>query len=332
MNRIPFLPVSEFLRDVVDGEHCFICCAAPGSVTFNKEHVIPDWIVRRYGLERETIELAGGTIVGYTKYKVPCCKACNDSMERNFETPLSRVIGNGIGAVREHMRTSDGRQQIYSWLSLIFLKTHLKDREYRIDPDRRVESGQISELTDWGEMYHLHCLARAFYTGAKIGPQAYGTLLVMKAETGSMFGDFDYMDYAPGMAMMLRLSDVVFFAVFNDGGFVASVLGHRIAQQPEPLRPVQCRELAVLMAYMNTLLDRRPEFVTHVSADSGEATIDGRFGGFPSPPVFVPQDFGRLFYEKLGTMLPRIPFPNREEVEARIRAGEWSFLLTSDPS
>lgn len=326
--RIPFLAATDFVRDIVDGNHCFICNAAPGTVTFNDEHVISDWIIRRYGLKDEEIELPGGTALSYTKYKVPCCKPCNDLMSKTFETPLSLLMARGIAAVRDHMRTSDGLQQIYSWLSLILLKTHLKDRFYRINPDRRVESAQISALTDWGEMHHIHCLARAFYSGAKIEPRAYGTLLVFEAATEDPdFGDYDYLDYFPGMAMMLRLGDVVFFAVFNDSGMVGTLLSNTLAALREPLRPVMCRELFVRMAYANRLLDSHPQFVTRMNSESGEALIDAELERMPSPPVFVPANFGKLFYEKLGTMLPCLPFPNREEVEAAIREGRWTFLF-----
>jgi hypothetical protein len=42
--RVLFYSADRFLRDVAERSCCFICGAVPGSVPFNDEHVVPDWL------------------------------------------------------------------------------------------------------------------------------------------------------------------------------------------------------------------------------------------------------------------------------------------------
>lgn len=58
--RVLFYSAARFLRDVVEGDCCFNCGASPGSVAFNDEHVLPYWVLRRFGLHDKRIELPGG--------------------------------------------------------------------------------------------------------------------------------------------------------------------------------------------------------------------------------------------------------------------------------
>jgi hypothetical protein len=50
----------RFVRDIALGDCCFICGAAPGQVEFNDEHVLPEWLLRRYDLFSRRITLPNG--------------------------------------------------------------------------------------------------------------------------------------------------------------------------------------------------------------------------------------------------------------------------------
>ncbi len=45
------------------GRCCFICGAQPGSKVFNDEHVIPEWVLRKFNLFNRTITLPNGGAV-----------------------------------------------------------------------------------------------------------------------------------------------------------------------------------------------------------------------------------------------------------------------------
>lgn len=63
--RVLMFSAERFLREVVMGDHCFICGAAPHAAVFNAEHIIPRWILRRYKLFDFTITLPNGRRIRY---------------------------------------------------------------------------------------------------------------------------------------------------------------------------------------------------------------------------------------------------------------------------
>lgn len=48
--KVLFFSIGRFMDSVAGENVCFICGADPNSVTFNYEHVIPDWILTEYNL------------------------------------------------------------------------------------------------------------------------------------------------------------------------------------------------------------------------------------------------------------------------------------------
>ena len=75
--RILLLSCRRFVDEVVLGEACFVCGASPQSKTFNDEHIIPRWVLKRYGLYDKEITLPTGERRHYRGYRVPCCVECN---------------------------------------------------------------------------------------------------------------------------------------------------------------------------------------------------------------------------------------------------------------
>jgi hypothetical protein len=74
--KILLFGLQDFLDNIAKGDCCFICGANPGSKQFNDEHVIPDWILRKFNLHSKFINLPNGTRFNYGQYKVPCCEYC----------------------------------------------------------------------------------------------------------------------------------------------------------------------------------------------------------------------------------------------------------------
>jgi hypothetical protein len=64
-NRIVYFSVERFVADVCNGNRCFICGAYPAVTQFNDEHVLPDWILRKYNLHAKSITLPNGTTFRY---------------------------------------------------------------------------------------------------------------------------------------------------------------------------------------------------------------------------------------------------------------------------
>lgn len=59
--KVLFFSLDRFKKDICFGNCCFVCGAAPGAKDFNDEHVMPQWILRKYGLYNRNINISNGT-------------------------------------------------------------------------------------------------------------------------------------------------------------------------------------------------------------------------------------------------------------------------------
>ena len=53
---------------------------SPDQNLFNNEHILPEWLLRRYDIFPRTIKLPNEVLVRYDRYTIPCCVECNDLM------------------------------------------------------------------------------------------------------------------------------------------------------------------------------------------------------------------------------------------------------------
>jgi hypothetical protein len=111
--------------------------------------------------------------VRYDRYTVPCCADCNSSMGRQIEEPISRAVHAGPETLAEYIKNA--ALNVIIWMGLIFLKTQLKDRKYRVHLDQRKGDDRIADQYDWEDLHHLHSFVRCFYTGCRVDNGALGS-------------------------------------------------------------------------------------------------------------------------------------------------------------
>src|SRR5262245_1652434 len=257
--KVIFFSTERFKTDICLGNCCFICGAQPGSVPFNDEHVIPDWILRRYDLHAMRITLPNGESIRYDQYKVPCCEACNSLMGREIEDPISEIIRGGVASVANYVK-ENGSLKIFVWLGLIFLKTHLKDRTFRRHLDERKGRELIADDYDWEHLHHIHTVVRCFYVGSHIEPEVLGSFMMFQARKHLAEETFDFADLYLAQTMLLRLGDVAFIAVFDDSQAAMTKFFPRTKTIDGPLTELQLREVMTELAWLNLLLKERPRF------------------------------------------------------------------------
>ncbi len=156
---------------------------------------------------------------------------------------------------------------------MIYFKMHLRDRHFRIEPDLRVESEQISGLYDWKDLHHLHCVLRSFYTGASMTPGVLGSFIVMPFLTDGSLEPFDYGDVYSAQSMFIRLDDIILYAVFNDACGALNGMMPRIERICGPLNELQAREILAELAFLNYHIAKRPYFRSSFAEPNGEYTI-----------------------------------------------------------
>lgn len=331
--RIIFVSLKRFQEKVCEGSVCFLC--ADESACITREHVIPDWILKRFELYDKAMRLPNGTLLRYRNYVVPCCEPCNGLLSRELETPISQAFAKGFEGVNQFLENGGGTK-LFFWFALIFIKIHYKDKSLLFNRDRRSNTGSISDEYgyDWGDMHHAYCLARAPYSGASVQPEALGSLAVFsmtppKYETEA----FDVGDLTFAHTFAIRIDDVAVISVFGDGGAVLCTLDQLILQRLEgKLSFPQFRELLAHFACCRLHLKNPPDFATvlnPLSPDHVEVICSKR----DTMPEFYQADEGVL-----GKILEHVLYESTKNsvdipnFRTRLAKGGLSFLFAEDGS
>ncbi|MBL4561554.1 MAG: hypothetical protein JKX79_11290 [Labilibaculum sp.] len=262
--EILFFGLEHFLEDIANGDCCFICGAKPNSKPFNDEHVIPDWILRKFNLHTKFITLPNGTRFKYGQYKVPCCKECNSSLGKYYEEPIRDLLCKPYEEILKEL-DDDFIRFIFKWLCLIFIKTHLKDKSLLYERDRRIDTGYISNHYPWEDMHHIHCIARSHYTGAKMDQYSFGSIIVVPTIQHESIEDFDYMDNEPAKCVMLRLGHICIIAILDDAGAGSGFFNSTLNRIKGPLTPPQLKEIFSHFCFINLNLKVRPIFRSKIT-------------------------------------------------------------------
>lgn len=319
-----YFSTERFRREICEGRRCFLCGRSAGDTPFTDEHILPRWLLADFELFDKRINLPNGARFNYGRYTIPCCAECNAHLGEKIEGPASRILRGGYDAVASHLET-EGTQLLYSWLSLVFLKTHLRDQLFRFHLDRRRPADPLSRDYDWADFHHTHAVARAFFTGCTVEQEALGSFCAFPASVPPHYEHFDYHDLFLAQAALLRIGDVALLAVFDDGH---AALSHRydfLSRIDGPLSPVQLREILAHLAYTNLKLADRPRFYTDFWVSP--CAIRARRPREIEKTEHEPEALGRILPACVGHYLDHFRNPDIDDIRAQVRAGNYTFLF-----
>lgn len=312
----------RFVKDICKGDCCFICGAAPESREFNNEHVLPRWILRQYQLFQRKIILPNGTTFSYDKYTIPCCSECNSMLGRKIEQPIKTLFDQGLSAVTAHISTN-GSHLLLVWLSLLFIKTHLKDKLLKTNQDHRIKESMISDDYNWSFLHHIHCIARSFFTGCKVDSNVYGSLILTAAKTDDHYESFDFSDLYGANSIMVRVKDFALVAVLDDARGAISVFKEEFEKIEGALSPIQLREIMAHLSYINLHLAERPVFYTEFSYP---LRIRAHVPTFAKLIEYDRQYFGEIMHKCCSDMLQGFENDNIDRVIMNVKKGNYTFL------
>ena len=307
---------------------CFICGDFNNVKNFNKEHVIPNWLLRRFDLQSKYITLTNNNKNKYSRYLLRCCKSCNSLLGEKVEIPISQIFTNSLAETCLNLRSSDP-MLLYQWLCLLFLKCHLKDRDFRADLDHRNESFRLSDFYDWDGLHHIHAAARAAYSGATINYSVLGTTFIFPMKTEGI--EFDFGTISAYSTIFIRIGPVGIASVLNDCGYVREMVQDYLSIVSGPLNGIQLREIAARLAYGNEILNSRPKFWSCFDQKQN-LTI-----GSDYPKTIEINEEDKLELYKLidslcRPLLLKSLTPNIEERICQLQRGEIQFLYNNDGS
>lgn len=339
--RVICFSADEFANNICATDCCFVCGAPRGGTPFNDEHVVPRWVLNRFGLFNKTITLPNGHSHPYGTYKMPCCAACNSLLGKLIESPMSEMLDGGFELISAKLEDPSPmgavrRQALYVWLCLLFLKTHLKDRHLRQHLNFRLGDARIADQYDWLPMHHIHCVARMPYVAGSILPDVIGTICWYRMDDPTAEDQFDYFDLTNDHTIAIRLGDIGIVAVLTDAGACRSAWHKQLVElQGKSLTMVQLRELAARLAAANRDLLNRPIFGTMVNRNvvPPDVVVYSQHDSQPNFADLDPAVYGELLGHALASFLPTLKVDHEEQLEntsARIATGKVSFLFDKD--
>lgn len=296
--RTVLFSVDRFKREIIESDNCFLC-GLPESEgnPFNKEHVIPDWVVTRFALHRREARLPNESLAdSYDKYKIPCCEHCNSLLGTHLEQNVRNWTSGGYRALIDHVEADGGNALpvLFTWLSLVYFKVHYRDRKYPEHRDPRMGGGYVGDRYDWATFHHVYCVARSVLTGAEIAPAVFGTLMILPVDTDAGAEPYDYIDDSLHKVVYMRLGDLAFLAVLNDGKQIQPYL-QRILEEAQP--PYSLRVVLGTLAqamFHNRYLISRPTYESRYDPSTRAHFIAAKTTGAV--------EFARPDYTFLGDM------------------------------
>lgn len=330
--RVLLFSCERFINDIVNGGCCFICGAEPGSKVFNDEHIIPRWVLRRFGLFDRSITLATGEKRTYDRYKVPCCKECNSLLGERIETPVSKLLDGSYDQVMEKLH-ENGNELLFTWLTLLFFKNHLKDLTVALDRNPMKSEGYIGDIYHWESFHHAHAIARSPYTRASLLQGVVGSVCVYEIDDRMHVDAFDYLTFSFAQVVMVRLGRIGVVAVLDDSGGAARAWEHKLDLIDAPISVIQLKEVAAMLAMANDDLIERPSFGTMVVDFA--VMIFAKLPQDIRLPEFDPEKFGEALLFALREIVAQRGIEvdgTREptEVAAKIRTGRVRFLYDQE--
>jgi hypothetical protein len=315
-----------FARLAGDLERCFMCgVAKSAAVVFNDEHVVPDWVLRRFHLQSRRITIFGGHQIMYSKYKLRCCQGCNTLLGKKIEEPISALFVDDANMSQRNLFAN--RTLLYQWLCLLFIKMHLKDREYRIHRDLRKDTGTIGKLYDWEGLHHIHSVARSAQSRGYVRREVLGTIIAFKMKPSN--DPFDIGTISGDSTIVLRIGSLGIVAVLNDCCGVTGLIRAYLSRISGPLSAIQLREVAARAAYGNHLLKSRPIFWSEFKAQK-RLTLHSAVPERMQVGRVNRKSLGRRLAFACGPLLLRSHTPDKYAMFERLQRAEVQFLYHDD--
>ncbi|MFI5421870.1 MAG: hypothetical protein ACHQ1H_12955 [Nitrososphaerales archaeon] len=326
-DKVIYFSFDDFMERFVRGNNCFICGASPGEKSFNDEHIIPDWILRRFKLHDEEITLPNETTMQYGKYKIRCCAACNSFLGEVLETPISKYLNEPyaklVKKIEEDPLIVD---HLFIWMCLIYIKTHLKNTTLLLERDKRLDAGKIGDRFDWHHIHHVHCMARVYYTDAKVHEKVYGSMLILPALPAGDNEPFDYMDSVGAQCAMIRVGETCILAVLNDSKAGQILLDNWLKKISGPLTIFQLKELFAHLVFINLHLKERPVYYSGIGEQGYQigVTLPEKLELADKAEQIVTA--GELLHNYVSPLIPD-DNPDRVAILQTIKEGKRSYFF-----
>jgi hypothetical protein len=244
---------SSYGKQVLDNKSCFLCGNDSTGVT--AEHVFAKWLLNKYKLWDQKIDILNATTLPYRQLTIPCCAECNETHLSRVETEVSKSVKEGFESARKVPEKS-----WYLWVAKLFYGILRKEVSLAIDR-ADPQKGNILTPEVLASFKSLHLFLQAFRGMHRFnGDVPYTILLCNLHNIGQ---EFDFRDNLFQSTVAVRMGEIGIIVSLEDGGLVKDTYGRYVDEvDGRKLHPVQFMEVYARVSYQVKLLQTPLTYVT----------------------------------------------------------------------
>lgn len=277
-SRIPRTPP---LQIPLGENECFLCGARLSEENETDEHIFPRWLLHKFDLWNDTVTLLNGKSMPYRRVKIPCCASCNNGVLSELENQVRAAVEGGFDRFKQLPERT-----IFIWLLKIYFELlHLESRRLLNPADPSLGSTIPKDELERNQAFYT--LLRSLLVDTKMATPLFSIFLVRtKFSPRNTHLNFDFRDNTLTNTFAIRMNDIGVIAALQDHSSVGQTLEPTFKKfRTRALHPQQFLELAAVVFYQASLLNRTPKYIS-IHDDASQHVMGMPLGGFSSKPIF----------------------------------------------
>ncbi|RYU78370.1 hypothetical protein [Hymenobacter persicinus] len=234
-------------------DHCFLC----GTPTTPAEAVLvfDEWLLERYQLRGQQIQLLDQSVQAYENLRIPCCPSCRTRYVEPLEAQVQEAAQAGAAGLQ-----ALEEKTLFLWLGKMFYGILVLELLNELNPLIKPQY----PLSENGQM--LRRLQAFFQTFQALRvPIVFedftpASIFRLETDPGQDPIAFEYDDDLTTMTFSIKLDNTVLLACFIDNGLLRQAMRRVYQQAQRPLHPVQVAEFKARVYYGAHLLNVVPEY------------------------------------------------------------------------
>lgn len=283
-NHAPGFSYSNEEHQATDWNHCFLCGVDLTDENRSDEHVFPKWLLRRFDIWNEVLNLPNGTGIRYKHLTIPCCRDCNSVWLSQVENKMATATAKGIDEVR-----ALGSSFIATWMAKLYYGLLFRDLNLLIDR-ANPDAGTIIDSETIKGFREIHQVLQVTNGRVHIQedrtPASIFLFSTLEAEEHPKAG-FDYADLLHPPFMAIRLGGIGIVAPLLDWG-ASNAHEHKHLKNIDQiqLHPVQFREVMAYLASVHARFNRNPKYFVGAGNGGADQLLVLPLGGMSAKPLY----------------------------------------------
>lgn len=285
----------------VSSKECFLC-GDKDNIT--EEHIFPRWLIKKYNLYDQTIQIINGTDIKYPQLTIPCCAECNDKYLGNNEQKIREAIfSKEIDRVIEL-----GDKLLCQWLAKMsygILRKEL-DLDFSIKDKSQGKMLNEKELED---KESLHRFIQSVFLNINFDNFFPHSLFIFELhEINEKLLSFDFNDFPDINLASIRMDNIGIIVCYFDEGFIKNEMNHLVTKfEKRKITPFQFEELKAIVMTLSSLLNNTKTYLSTRRMDDTKINVSELPTTYPTyfsewnPDMFI--SFFEMFMEKWEKVL-----------------------------